>query len=196
MQTTEVTQGQWKRVMGNNPSNFSGCGSNCPVENVSWNDAQEFIRKLNAMEGGNKYRLPTEAQWEYACRAGTTTPFNTGDNITTSQANYDGNNPMPGYSKGQYRKQTLPVKSFSPNRWGLYDMHGNVCEWCGDWYGENYYSSAPTRDPQGPSSGTIRVLRGGCWNRGARILRSAVRYRCYPGYSLNFMGCRITRFTP
>ena len=197
MQTTEVTQGQWRRVMGGNPSHFKSCGSNCPVESVSWDDAQEFISKLNAMEGGNKYRLPTEAQWEYACRAGTTATFNMGNNITTNQANYNGKCPMPGYSKGQCHNKTLPVKSFSPNKWGLYDMHGNVREWCSDRYGKDYYSSSPTRDPQGASSSTLRVLRGGSWLDDAGCLRSADRFAVgWDRPDGRRVGFRITRITP
>ena len=157
MGTTEITQIQWREIMGSNPSKFKG--DNRPVEKVSWNDCREFIRKLNQQEGGNKYRLPTEAEWEYACRAGTTTPFFTGSCISTDQANYDGNPPMPGCSKGRYRKKTIDVASFSPNNWGLYDMHGNVCEWCQDRFGD--YPSSHVKDPEGPSSGSSWVNRGG-----------------------------------
>ena len=186
MQTTEVTQGQWKAVMGNNPSKFKG--DNRPVEKVSWNDCREFIRKLNRQEGTDKYRLPTEAEWEYACMAGTTTPFYTGNCISTDQANYDGNHPMPGCSKGMYRKKTIEVASFSPNSWGLYDMHGNVYEWCQDWYEKNYPSGNVT-DPEGASSGAVRVLRGGSWLSVAGDLRSANRLRSVPvnrHFSLGF----------
>ena len=112
MQTTEVTQGQWKAVMGNNPSKFKN-GDNYPVEKVSWNDVQEFIKAFNRKEGGNKYRLPTEAEWEYACRAGTTTPFSFGRCLPTDQANYDGKYPLTGCSKGRNKKKTVSVASFS-----------------------------------------------------------------------------------
>jgi Uncharacterized conserved protein len=162
--------------MGNNPSRFKG--DDRPVEQVSWNDAQEFIRKLNRKEGTNKYRLSTEAQWEYACRAGTTTPFYTGGCIFTNQANYNGSYPMPGCSKGEYRKKTTEVASFPPNKWGLYDMHGNVWEWCHDWKGD--YLSGHVIDPTGPSSGRRRVVRGGSWFGRPWDIRSANRYRCYP----------------
>ncbi len=190
MGVTEVTQSQWKAIMGNNPSNFKG--DNLPVEQVSWNDCREFIRKLNRQEGGNKYRLPTEAEWEYACRAGTTTPFFTGGCISTDQANYNGNYPMPGCSKGMYRKKTIEVASFSPNAWGLYDMHGNVWEWCEDWYEKNYPSGNVT-DPAGPSSGSDRVLRGGSWSSFARYLRSADRSGLDPGGRCSNFGFRVVR---
>ena len=178
LQTTEVTQGQWERVMGSNPSYFKNCGADCPVENVSWEDIQEFIRKLNREEG-KKYRLPTEAEWEYACRAGTETPFSFGKCLSTDQANYDGNYPMPGCGKGAYREKPAPVKSFAPNAWGLYDMHGNVWEWCEDWKGD--YPSGAVTDPEGPSNGSVRVLRGGSWSNYAGNCRSANRRGGAPG---------------
>ncbi len=191
MQTTEVTQGQWREVMGNNPSYFKNCGDDCPVEKVFWNDVQGFIRKLNQKEGTNRYRLPTEAEWEYACRAGTATPFYFGDCLSTDQANYHGNYPMPGCSKGEYRKRTLPAGSFQPNAWGLYDMHGNVYEWCQDWYGE--YPSGHATDPAGPSSGTYRVLRGGSWYNAAWFMRSADRYGYAPDFRSGDLGFRVAR---
>ena len=189
MGVTEVTQRQWKAVMGSNPSNFKG--DDLPVEQVSWNYCQEFIKKLNSQEGGNKYRLPTEAEWEYACRAGTTTPFFTGECISTDQANYRGNFPMPGCSKGMYRRKTLKVASFSPNAWGLYDMHGNVWEWCEDWYGD--YPSGHVTDPEGPSSGSSPVLRGGSWSDKASRLRSALRYGVDPDFRNHLLGFRVVR---
>ena len=167
----EVTQAQYRAVMGKNPSGFSG--DNLPVEMVSWNDAEEFCRKLSSKEG-KTYRLPTEAEWEYSCRAGTATPFNTGATISTDQANYNGNYTYGSDRKGVYREKTTPVGSFRPNAWGLYDMHGNVWEWCSDWYIDSY-TNAETTDPQGPSSGTARVFRGGVWGYGPRICRSASR---------------------
>jgi formylglycine-generating enzyme required for sulfatase activity len=169
----EVTQKQWRDIMGNNPSHFSGC-DNCPVEQVSWDDIQTFLQKLNAKTGKN-YRLPTEAEWEYACRAGTATTFNTGDNLTTAQANYNGNYPWKNYPKGEYRQKTIPVGSFAPNAWGLYDMHGNVWEWCSDWYSSDYYKNSPSNNPKGAATGSYRVIRGGSWDFSADYCRSAYR---------------------
>jgi len=189
MQTTEVTQGQWRRVMGNNPSEFNNCGDDCPVEQVSWEDAQKFIRKLNQIEKHNRYRLPTEAEWEYACRAGTTTPFSTGDCMSTDQANYDGNYPLIGCVKGQDRKTTTRAGSFEPNAWGLYDMNGNVCEWCQDWKGD--YPSGAVSDPEGPSSGQYRVLRGGKWVSNGEYCRSASRSGSHPGGRFSSIGFRL-----
>ena len=133
MGSAEVTQAQYMAIMGTNPSHFKGEGN--PVESVSWNDAVEFCKRLSEKEG-KKYRLPTEAEWEYACRAGTTTPFHTGETISTSQAHYDGHYVYGNGAKGVYRERTMSVGSFSPNAFGLYDMHGNVWEWCQDWYGK------------------------------------------------------------
>ncbi|GAB1416648.1 hypothetical protein MASR2M117_20540 [Paludibacter sp.] len=186
MGQTEVTQELWEAVMGNNPSNFKG--KTLPVEQVSWNDCQEFIKKLNQLTGKN-YRLPTEAEWEYACRAGTTTPFNIGNCLSTSQANYDGNYPYSGCTKGIYRNKTMPVGSFTPNAWGLYDMHGNVWEWCGDWYGS--YSSAAQTNPTGPSTGWRRVLRGGGWNSIASYCRSADCDSGGPDFRISSRGFRL-----
>jgi formylglycine-generating enzyme required for sulfatase activity len=187
MSQYEVTQKQWRDIMVTNPSYFKDC-DNCPVEQVSWDDIQDFLRKLNA-QTGKKYRLPTEAEWEYACRAGTTTPFNTGENLTTAQANYNGNYPWKNNAKGEYRQKTTPVGSFSPNAWGLYDMHGNVWEWCSDWYGS--YNSAAVTNPKGPSSGTSRVLRGGSWTLNAVHCRSANRYSLTPVNRDDLNGFRI-----
>jgi formylglycine-generating enzyme required for sulfatase activity len=176
MQTTEVTQGQWKAVMGgwfykNNPSYFKDCGDDCPVESVSWNDVQDFIKKLNQKEGKN-YRLPTEAEWEYACRAGTTTAYFWGDKADCSKANYGD---LSNGCKGKNPGKTMKVSSFPPNAWGLYDMHGNVFEWCQDWYGD--YPTDSVTDPDGPDNGSDRVLRGGDWFFSSADCRSASRNR-------------------
>ena len=191
LQTTEVTQGQWKRIMGYNPSFFKECGDECPVEAVSWKDTQKFIKRLNQMEGADKYRLPTEAEWEYACRATTTTPFSTGECIFTDQANYNGNFPGEYCPKGEHRKKTLKVGSFQPNDWGLYDMHGNVWEWVQDWY--NVYPLDWVDDPKGPPIGASRVFRGGGWYSNARYCRSAFRRGLSPGMSNTALGFRLAR---
>jgi formylglycine-generating enzyme required for sulfatase activity len=206
----EVTQAEYRAVMGTNPSDFKG--DTLPVENVSWIDAVNYCNERSRKEGLNPaytvngmnvswnrnaqagtagYRLPTEAEWEYACRAGTKTPFSMGNNLTTSQANYNGNYPYSNAAKGTYREKTTTVGSFAPNGWGLYDMHGNVREWCWDWYG-NYGSGAQT-DPVGASSGMYRVERGGCWNYTAQILRSAHRGGISPSYRSNSLGFRLVR---
>jgi formylglycine-generating enzyme len=187
----EVTQEQWERVMGTNPSRFKGAKN--PVEQVSWEDCQRFIQELNRRISGGGFRLPTEAEWEYACRAGATGPFAFGDCLGTSEANYDGNYPMDGCRKGQYRQRTLPVGSLRANAWGLYDMHGNVWEWCQDWYGS--YPSGAVTDPPGPGSGESRVYRGGCWFYIARYCRSAFRYGGPPGNRNNNLGLRLARTT-
>jgi len=175
MQTTPVTQLQWEKVMGSNPSEFKG-DPRRPVENVSWNDAKAYINKLHQRNDGHRYRLPTEAEWEYACRAGTTTPFAFGDNITPDQANYD-------------QKKTTPVGIFEPNDWGLYDMHGNVWEWCQDCYGA--YLPRSVEDPTGAESGDSRVLRGGCRGYGAGRCRSALRDRFIPDCRHGVFGFRL-----
>jgi len=147
------------------------------------------------VSGSTGYRLPTEAQWEYACRAGTTSPFSTGDNITTDQANYNGNYPYNGNPTGVYRQSTTPVDTFPANAWGLHDMHGNLYEWCWDWYGASYYedSAAVGPDPAGPVSGTYRVRRGGNWGSNGRNLRSAARNNNYPNNRINGVGFRLAR---
>jgi formylglycine-generating enzyme required for sulfatase activity len=138
----------------------------------------------------NGYRLPTEAEWEYACRAGTAGPFNTGNNVTSDQANYDGDNPYGRNVKGRFRQETTPVGRFTPNSLGLYDMHGNIWEWCWDWYGD--YSGAAT-DPQGASSGTFRVERGGAWHNHGTFLRSAYRGSFIPPHKGSDLGFRVVR---
>ncbi|MFA5257028.1 MAG: SUMF1/EgtB/PvdO family nonheme iron enzyme, partial [Opitutales bacterium] len=192
----EVTQGQWEFVMGDNPSQFKGMGENAPVDQVSWEDAMAFCAKLTEIEraarrlpDGYEYSLPTEAQWEYACRAGTTTAFNYGDGMDSSMANFDGNYPMGGGPDGVFLERTTPVGSYKPNAWGLYDMHGNVWEWCHDWYGP--YPRDAVDDPLGPESGTYRIARGGCWFYGAWHCRSAYRNNAMPGIRDNSYGLRL-----
>lgn len=188
MGTTEVTQGQWKALMGENPSFFTGDA--LPVETVTWEQAADFCRKLSEKEGA-QYRLATEAEWEYACRAGTTTPFHTGETISPDQANYDGNHTYAGGKKGVFRESTVEAGSLPPNPWGLHEMHGNVWEWCADWYGE--YPKAQTRDPTAPASGDRRVFRGGCWINFPAVCRSANRAKVAP-VSWNFhLGFRVVR---
>lgn len=169
----EVTQEQWQAVMGVNPSEF--IGDNLPVENISWMDAVEFCRKLSQMTG-RKYRLPSEAEWEYAARAGTTTPFAFGASLSSGQANFDGNYPYGGAPKRLYRQQPISVDSFSPNNFGLHNMHGNVWEWCQDRFHGNYIG-APTDGSAWESGGVeyYRIMRGGSWVSLASHLRSAYR---------------------
>ena len=186
----EITQGQWQAVMGTNPSYFEDCGANCPVEQVSWDDIQIFLKRLNSRDTQFEYRLPTEAEWEYAARAGTTTAFSFGDSLNSTQANFDGNYPYAS-TKGKYIHKTVKVGSYQPNAFGLYDMHGNVWEWCQDWYGK--YSSESVTDPTGESSGSYRVIRGGSWNFGAVRLRSAYRFFNSPSYRYAAFGFRVVR---
>ena len=186
---TTVTQELWQAVVGDNPSKFQG--DQRPVERVSWDDAQKFVDQLNNEIPGLELDLPTEAQWEYACRAGTTTPFFFGENISTDQVNYDGNHPYADGEKGAYRKETVDVKTLSCNDWGLYQMHGNVGEWCQDWLGD--YPADPVIDPLGPSDGRDRVCRGGSWYNDARYCRSADRVRSEPGYRHYWIGFRLAR---
>jgi formylglycine-generating enzyme required for sulfatase activity len=192
----EVTFAQYDvycEATGKSKPNDSGWGrGNRPVINVSWFDSDAYCKWLS-QKTGKTYRLPTEAEWEYAARAGATAPFNTGNCLSTSQANYDGNYPYTGCSKGEYTGKTLPVGSFSPNAWGLFDMHGNVWEWCSDWYDAGYYANSPRNNPPGGSSGAIpvRVLRGGSWYSYALFCR--VSYRSYgnPDSSYNYFGFRL-----
>lgn len=189
MQTTEVTQDQWQLIMDANPSKYAYCGGDCPVEMISWNDAQAFITKLNRKERTRHYRLPTEAEWEYACRAGTHTRFYFGNSLYASQANYNGNHPLPGDPRGRNVNRTLPVRSFPPNRLGLHDMHGNVYEWCSDWYAD--YPAGHTIDPAGPKTGISKVCRGGGLSSYARRCRSANRTKHLPSYWNFYIGLRL-----
>ena len=169
---------------------------NLPIVGVSWNDATAYAQWLSKKTGKN-YRLPTEAEWEYACRAGTKTPFNTGENLTTDQANYNGEYPYKNFPKGKHREKTTPVGSFAPNAWGLYDMQGNVLEWCSDWYDKDYYKNSPTQDPKGPATSpySFRVLRGGSWTYHGQYCRSSFRDAITPDYRSNDLGFRLV-FVP
>lgn len=180
----EVTQAQWQKLMGNNPSYFQNAGMDAPVEQVSWDDCQEFCRKA-----GSGLRLPTEAEWEYACRAGTTTAFHYGDSLDATMANFNGNYPYGRGVKGAYRETTMPVGQFKPNAWGLYDMHGNVWEWCQDWYGP--YPTGAITDSKGPGSERHRVVRGGGWATIASGCRSATRSYHAPGGCGRGLGLRV-----
>ena len=186
---TPVTQALWEIFMGDNPSHFKG--EELPVERVRWDDAQRFINKLNGIKPELQLCLPTEAQWEYACRARTNTPFYFGENITTDQVNYNGRNPYNDGRQGEYRRRTVEVKSLPPNAWGLYQMHGNVYEWCQDWYATQY-PSQPVTDPQGAVSGTLRVLRGGSWFNDGRYCRSARRNHAAPADRYSPIGFRLS----
>jgi formylglycine-generating enzyme required for sulfatase activity len=174
-----------------NPSHFKGA-QNLPVETVSWEDCQDFIKRLREKDK-KSYRLPTEAEWEYACRAGTTTPFHFGDVISTDKANYQSSfiDGIFGHNaKGVYRERTTPVGSFPANTWGLHDMHGNVWEWCQDWTGD--YSQKDVVDPLGPQNiRHHRVLRGGSWFNTADRCRSASRSGSEPEYRASLIGFRI-----
>ncbi|MFO0823988.1 MAG: SUMF1/EgtB/PvdO family nonheme iron enzyme [Gemmataceae bacterium] len=175
-----VTQAQWAAVMGTHPSYFKG--EKRPVEQVSWDDCQEFCEKLGAgQEPGLKVGLPTEAEWEWACRAGTTTEYHFGDTITTDLVNYNGKYSWNGSPEGKYREETTEVGSFPCNAWGLCDLHGNVWEWCQDAFDENFYQSSPTEDPICNNvQENVRVLRGGSWIYDPRYCRAAYRYRYEP----------------
>jgi formylglycine-generating enzyme required for sulfatase activity len=201
----EVTQGEYRELMGINPSYFKG--DSLPVEQVSWFDAVAYCNALSLKEGlvpaytingdsvswdrtAGGYRLPTEAEWEYACRAGTSTPFSTGNIITTDQANFNGDVPYANNPRGHGRDRTTTAGSFLPNPWGLYDMHGNVYEWCWDWYGE--YSG----DTAAGKTGTGRVVRGGSWRGSAFWVRSAFRDSYNPSNRSEMVGFRVVRSEP
>lgn len=209
MSATEITQSQWFKIMKYNPAAFKECGGNCPVESVSWNDCQEFIKKLNKIEGTTQYRLPTEAEWEYACRAGSKTAFANGD-ITVSQCDIDPNLDKMGWYCGNtgftkpiiYDLAPKPVGYKKPNAWGLFDMHGNVNEWCldscktrsllrtgvvTDTYGKDKITNPLSK--KGPN----RVFRGGSWNTSAKYSRSANRGSFLPPAKRSYLGFRIIK---
>jgi formylglycine-generating enzyme required for sulfatase activity len=220
----EVTQKQFKTVMGYNPSFFSTDGKgkagvdygsvkpaggkdkvkqlastdDFPVENVSWEEAMAFLTKLSDLpeekKNGRKYRLPTEAEWGYACRGATggDRPFHFGDSRSSTQANFDGNYPSGRADKGPSLERTNLVGSYKgPNKFGLMDMHGNVYEWCSDWFGSDYYGKSPKADPQGPSEGATRVIRGGSWSDSGRNCRAAFRCGKSPSFRHWYLGFRV-----
>jgi len=183
----EVTQYQWEAVMGSNPSEFDSCGDNCPVDTVSWNDIQVFIEELNDLTGSS-YRLPSEAEWEYAARAETTTTWWCGNNVTCLDdiAWYTENS-------GSITEGSHPVGQKNPNLWGLCDMTGNVWEWVNDFYDYDYYSSDNATDPTGPASGSLNVIRGGSWYSLAEECRSSNRINYNPEALWNNFGFRLAR---
>jgi formylglycine-generating enzyme required for sulfatase activity len=182
-----VTQEQWQAVMRANPSEFKG-DKKLPVDNISWDDCQEFLRKLRGKDK-KPYRLPTEAEWEYACRAGSTTPFHFGETLSTEQANYNGDFVYGDGKKGVYREKTTTVGSFPANAWGLFEMHGNLWQWCSDWHGG--YSTKDLTDPQGPKAGKNRILRGGAWGSHPVYCRSANRNFAHPASRTEYYGLRV-----
>ena len=196
--THPVTQGQYQAIMGSNPSHFKG-SDDLPVENVSWLDAVSFCNKMSEKDkrtpfyringtdvadvGGNGYRLPSEAEWEYACRAGMAGLFPWGDDI--------GKQGEHAWFSDNSDSKTHPVGQKCPNAWGLYDMLGNVWEWCADWYDEKYYASSPAADPPGPSEASYRVFRGGSWGDDAGYCRPAYRSRYVPESRISYLGFRV-----
>lgn len=181
----EVTQGQWKKVMGENPSHFKDCGDDCPVESVNWTEVQAFIAELSKMSG-QKYRLPTEAEWEYAARSGGKMEKWAGTSSQNKLGDY-------GWYDANSGDRTHPVGKKQPNALGLYDMTGNVWEWINDFYGESYYQKSPRDNPQGAEEGTDRVLRGGCWLDRAKDCRTVIRYNFPPVSAFKSIGFRMVR---
>lgn len=176
----EVTQAQWEAVMRSNPSRFKG--SDLPVEQVSWEDVQLFLQAMNVKRDGYVYRLPTEAEWEYAARARTSGDYGGSGDLAEM-----------GWHSGNSEEKTHPVGGKKANAWGLNDMHGNVWEWCQDWYDKDYYKNSPTTDPQGPGTGSRRVCRGGGWSYSADRCKSASRAHPAPGDRHPFVGFRLVR---
>jgi len=186
----QITQAQWEAIMGSNPASFKGADR--PVEQVNWNDCRKFCRKLSKLTG-KRYRLPSEAEWEYACRAGTITPFSCGETITTDLANYYGDCTYANEEKGKDRYETVEVGNFPPNPWGLYDMHGNVWEWCEDGWHDNY-RRAPVDGSAWTNNNSrinMRVLRGGSWNQAPVNCRSAYRDLVSRDFDLRNIGLRL-----
>jgi uncharacterized protein (TIGR02996 family) len=209
-----VTQAQYQKVMGSNPSYFCSLGGgkdqvkgldtrNFPVEQVSWEDANKFCKELSKLAEEKRekrlYSLPSEAQWEYACRGGapSSSPFHFGASLSSAQANFDGNYPYGGATVGPYLQRTSAVGAYKiANAFGLFDMHGNVWEWCADWYAADYYAHSPSKAPTGPTTGELRVLRGGSWNDRAWNCRAAYRLRLEPGFRNYDIGFRVVCLLP
>jgi len=198
----QVTQGQFRRVMGSNPSHFSASGGGAeevagldadalPVDRVTWNEAARFCQRLSSLHPGPAYRLPTEAEWEHACRAGSRVAFSCGAKLTSGLANFDGTRPYGSRERGKYLKRTSPMGSYPPNAWGLFDMHGNVWEWCADWFDREYYAASPSADPEGPASGAEKVLRGGSYYYIGSSCRAAIRLDREPEARSNLDGFRV-----
>jgi formylglycine-generating enzyme required for sulfatase activity len=201
-----VTQREFMEVMGDNPSRFTakgGGGPTHPVEQVTWHEAVDFCERLSRMDASElatlgkdvgkrrTYRLPTEAEWEYACRAGSYSAFHFGDSFSSESANFDGNHPYGRTGLGPHLERTTKVGNYPANALGLHDMHGNVWEWCHDWYAQNYYANSPAVDPRGPATGSLRVLRGGCWNNSGHLCRSARRNKYAPDFRNDTIGFRV-----
>ena len=204
----EVTQREFAALMGEEPRAIfragRGGGPDHPMENVLWKEAVAFCDRLTARpdekRAGRVYRLPTEAEWEYACRAGTTTTFHDGDSLSSRQANFNGRYPYGDDAEtGSYLRKTAKVGSYRPNTFGLYDMHGNVAEWCADWYDKDYYANSPPEDPLGPPVGVLSddfgnfylAVRGGSWLDDARACRAAYRQRAMHRNRYRIIGFRV-----
>jgi formylglycine-generating enzyme len=208
--TTEVTQRQWRALAGSNPSYLYDC-PDCPVEGITWLAAVAFCNAFSTQAGltpaytivdtvvtwdrsSDGFRLPTEAEWEYACRAGTSTAFNTGACLSTDQANYCGYGPLTGCPEGLWRDQSVAVRSFPPNAWDLYDMHGNVAEMC--WDRHDYHRAGPAVDPTGATAGGMRIVKGGSFRDFANDCRSACRELIRPAGRQKWIGMRLARSQP
>ena len=211
MGALEITQAEYVGVMKDAPkfrNRAAFKGDDNPMENVEWKSARQFCERLSARaaekKAGRTYRLPSEAQWEYACRGGKSTPFHAGESLSSKQANFNGGYPYGKAEKGQYLRKTIKGGSYQPNAFGLYDMHGNVAEWCADWYDPKYYEDSPEEDPLGPPFGVVDtrftnfdknnffvVVRGGSWVDDARACRSAYRFRAMPNTQYRLIGFRV-----